>query len=204
MADPTLNPNHISIGLERLLTQFHDQPNMEGMNRSYLIQVQELETVFFSLMVERYVLTAEGAQLDGIGRVVGEARLGRTDTDYRTAIIGRTVRNKAHSRIEDILALFVLILPTYTFTLIEGPGPAAFSVEIVGALELVVDPSPEVVNAQLKEGKGAGIRGTLIWSEKEQSETFTFADGDVPQADTARGYADDPPSTIGGFYSGAL
>ncbi len=204
MADPTLKTTHISDGLKRLLVQFQGQPHIEGILRSYLEQVQELEAVLFSLMAERYIETAVGAQLDGIGSIVGELRQNRTDVDYRTAILGRITRNSANSRIEDLLALFVLLLPDHTFELTEGPGPAAFRFRIVEALVPVVNPSPDVLSAQLTDAKGAGIRGTLLWSEKAESNTFTFADADALQADTLRGHADDPPSTIGGYQSGAL
>ena len=204
MADPVLNPNHVADGLKRLLTQFQGQPNLQGIVSSYLVQAQELENVFISLMVDRYVDNAVGAQLDGIGRVVGQPRESRTDVDYRAAIKGRITRNGANSRVEDLLALFVLLLPNHTFELTEGPGPAAFRIRIVEALVPVTDPSPEVISDQLRDAKGAGIRATLLWSEDDESDTFTIADGMVLQADDDRGMADDTPSTIGGSLSGAL
>jgi hypothetical protein len=203
MTDPVLKTTHVTDGLKRLLWQFRDQPNIRAIVQSYLEEIQELEDVLYSLIVERYVQTAVGVQLDGIGRVVGEPRQNRTDTDYRVAVIGRIARNKAHSRIEDILALFLLLLPTHTFELIEGIT-AEFILRIVEALVPTTHPSPEVLAAQLHDAKGGGIHVTLIWSEYPESNTFTTADGSVLQADTLRGTADAPPSTIGGYLSGAL
>ena len=70
MADPVLFTKHVAQGLGRLLRQFQGQPNIEGQLQSFLVQVQELESMFIALVFERYVDSAVGAQLDGIGRVV--------------------------------------------------------------------------------------------------------------------------------------
>lgn len=204
MSDPVLNTTHVTAGLKRLLVQFKNAPNLRAIVQSYLEQIQELENVIYSLMAERYVLTAVGVQLDGIGRIVGETRQNKNDTDYRVAILGRIQRNKAHSRIEDILALFLLLLPSHTFELVEGPGPAAFRLRIVEALSPVTDPSPAVLAEQLHEAKGAGIGTTVLWSEHDEDNTFTIADSTVLQADNNKGFADLPPSTKGGYLSGAL
>ncbi len=198
MADPTLFTTHVSQGLKRLLAQFQGQPNFEGQLRSFLLQVQELEVMLFALMAERYVDTAEGAQLDGIGRVVNEPRGGKSDTDYHAAIKGRITRNKANSRVEDLHTLFALLLgPGFSFTLIAGTV-ANFTYEIDQALT-PADPSPEVLNAQLQDAKGAGIGATLLYGTSPQGEAFTYATGDVLEPDAALGYADDG-GTTGGHY----
>lgn len=205
MSDPILKLTHVLDGLKRLLVQFHGQPNIEGILRSYLNQAQEIEVMLFALMAERYVRTAVGVQLDGVGKIVGELRAARVDDDYRVAIIGRIARNSADSKTEDIIALFVLLLPGHTFDVQDGPGPAAFTVRIEEALPATPpNPSPAVLNQQLQEAKGGGVGATLLWSEVDADETFTFADGDTLQASTTQGYADGPPQTIGGRYSDAL
>ena len=201
MADPTLFTTHVSQGLKRLLSQFQGQPNFEGQLRSFLLQVQEIEVMFFSLIVERYLDNAVGAQLDGIGRVVGEPRNGKNDTDYRTALRGRIIRNRANSRIEDIHTLFGLLLPGFTFTLTEGTL-ASFIYQIDGALT-PSDPSPEVLDAQLQVAKGAGIRATLIHGNVPADERFTYASGDVLEVDADQGYSNDA-GTSGGAYSAVV
>lgn len=199
MADPILFLQHRKQALRRLLAQFHGQPNMEAVIGSFMTQVQELEAVFISLMSERYVDTAVGAQLDGIGRVVNEPRIGKSDTDYRVEIKGRITSNRGDSRIENILELFNLLLPASGLTLIEGVV-ASFSLSVDQALT-PSDPSPEVLNAQLQTAKGAGIRANLLWSDQVSGLRFTFAPGDVMVASTAQGYADNPVSTLGGYYA---
>jgi hypothetical protein len=183
-----------------MLAQFQGQPNFEGQLRSFLVQVQEIEVMLFSLMAERYLSTAVGAQLDGIGRVVGEPRSGKNDLDYRVALQGRIIRNRANSRIEDIHTLFGLLLPGFSFTLTENPSGtvAHFFYEIDQALT-PNDPSPAVLNAQLQDAKGAGIRVNLLYGNSPQDESFTYASGDVAEASAAQGYGNDA-GTSGGHY----
>ena len=200
MADPTLFTTHVAQGLKRLLAQFQGQRNFEGQLRSFLLQVQEVEAMLFALMAERYVGTAVGAQLDGIGRVVGEPRSGKTDTDYRAALRGRAIRNRAHSRIEDIHTLFGLLLPGFSFTLTGNPGGSAarFTYEVDQALT-PADPSPVVLDAQLQEAKGAGVSVELLYGNSPQSEAFTYASGDALEPSATQGYSNDA-GTSGGHY----
>lgn len=201
MADPIKQLDHVTKGLRRLLTQFRGQPNFEAILTSYLNQIDELECMFIDLMIKRYLDNAEGAQLDGIGDIVGELRAGRNDTDYRAAIRGRIRANRGKARVEDILFVFGLLLPTFTFKLTEGPSPASLVVQIVEPLG-PSDPSPEVIVAQLKRARGGGINYQLQWTEQPVADTFMTADGTVLQADSQRGTSD-PGMTFGGYLSGA-
>lgn len=197
MSDPIQKLTHVADGLARLLTQFKGQPNISGILASYLRQIQELETMLFSLMAERYVDTAIGAQLDGIGRVVGERRGGKNDVDYRVAIKGRIRANAGNGRVEDIHTLFVNLLAGFSFVFTAGPD-AEFVYEIVEPLT-PSDPSPTILNAQLQIAKGGGIRASLLYGTQPADEIFTYATGDALEADSMLGYADDG-QTLGGYY----
>lgn len=199
MTDPVLKITHVADAVKRLLWQFRDQPNIKAIVESYAIQIQELEYVFMSLLVDRYISTAEGAQLDGIGEIVGETRQNRNDTDYRVGIQGRILRNKAHSRIEDLLLLFRFIISTHLCELIEGPGPAAFIFRIDGALNPATDPSPATLKAQLVDAKGAGVGATMFYSEYDDSESFLLSSSGSLQASTTNGTTD-----TGMSYGGRL
>lgn len=202
MADPTLFTTHVSKGLNRLLSQFKGQPNFEGQLKSFLIQVQEIEAMLHSLVVDRYLDTAEGAQLDGIGRIVGEGRLGRSDLDYRAAIKGRIRVNLGDGRVEDIHFLFSLLLPAHTFELVRG-AVLEFLYIVNEAVVLGVDPSPDALSAQLTKVRGGGTRSTLIWSVADQANSFTTASGTTLEASTTQGTTD-PAMSSGGTLAGAL
>lgn len=71
----------ISKGLARLANQFDGSENLKSFLESFLNEFQELENSGLQLLNERYLDTAVGAQLDGIGEIVGVDRpYGSVDT----------------------------------------------------------------------------------------------------------------------------
>jgi len=65
--------------------------------------MQELEDAVWSVLTERWVPEAVGAQLDEMGEIVGEPRLGRTDAEYRPAIELRISLNQSGGEPERII-----------------------------------------------------------------------------------------------------
>lgn len=66
--------NHRDLAQSRLATQFREATNLINYIRSLLREADNLETVFQDLMNDRSLDTAEGAQLDILGEIVGLAR----------------------------------------------------------------------------------------------------------------------------------
>lgn len=97
--------DQISLGLNRLLEQFKDKPNIEAVLTSYLQQINDLEDTYESLLNERSIFTAVGVQLDLLGALVNEARLGRSDSVYRLAILTRIGINNSEGTPNQILSL---------------------------------------------------------------------------------------------------
>lgn len=87
------NIDQVVLGLERLIHQWKDKPNVVGLLTSYLESIQEVEDIYEQLLTERGVDTAVGVQLDILGKIVGEPRNSRTDDDYRPAILLRVAIN---------------------------------------------------------------------------------------------------------------
>jgi len=85
----------VEEGIDRLLHQWEDKPVVVGLVASYLKSVQEVEDALFQILDERGLYTAVGSQLDLIGAIVGEDRLGRNDNDYRIGILGKIVANNS-------------------------------------------------------------------------------------------------------------
>lgn len=194
--------NHLRQTIQRLLFQFQgtNQPTIQRIVRSYACQAQQLEQVFLDLCVERALDDAEGAQLDGLGDIVGEPRRGRDDTDYRAAIRARIRINKGIANIEDILLVFTQALATSGFILTE-PVPAHVTLEVVQALGPTT-PSAQLLVELLDDTVGGGISHTLIYGLSPITERFTFASADVPEVDSALGFSDDS-QTSGGHYADA-
>jgi len=64
----------ITKGLSRLAYQFEASEKFRGFIESFLQQYQDLKTSDLQLLNERYLNTAVGVQLDGIGEIVGLSR----------------------------------------------------------------------------------------------------------------------------------
>lgn len=96
----------IEKGIGRLAYQFSNSEKFKGFLTSSLTEYEELNTSGLQLLTERYLDTAEGTQLDGIGEIVGLPRLeGETDTIYRFLIRIKIIKNKTAMTIDDTLRL---------------------------------------------------------------------------------------------------
>lgn len=69
MSDPIIDK-----GISRLAYQFSDSEKLKGFLTSFLAEFEELNISGLQLLNERYLDTAIGVQLDGIGEIVGLPR----------------------------------------------------------------------------------------------------------------------------------
>ena len=93
------------------------------------VQVQEVEDAVYQILTDTVLETAEGAQLDGLGEIVGEERAGRDDATYRIAIRTRIAINLSEGTIENIMLNQVAPIGTGAFRLVgsipRGPEKTA-------------------------------------------------------------------------------
>lgn len=89
--------------LSRLVGQFDDKPRVKALVESMVAPLEALSADFKQLKDLRWVDTAIGAQLDGCGYIVGVARMGREDEEYRTAIKARILSNTSKARPQDLI-----------------------------------------------------------------------------------------------------
>ena len=99
----------VERGLVRLASQFQDKPVIESFLKVYLEKLEEVEQGFLQLLNERGISSAIGNQLDLIGKIVGESRLGRDDETYRSALYLRIFINNSEGTPEDVLSALKLI-----------------------------------------------------------------------------------------------
>jgi hypothetical protein len=129
MATITLNTEHVADALANALSQFDDSTNLLTMVRILVGQVQELEDVVVSCFIDRTIDTAQGAQLNQYGAVVGQIRDGLTDSEYRKVIRTRIMANRSNTQINTILAVVALLAEppgAVRYTLLH---PAAYQLE---------------------------------------------------------------------------
>lgn len=90
-------------GMSRLTNQFFDSVKLQAVVFQALDPYNELELIANDLLTERWVDKAVGKQLDGVGYIVGEPRLGREDEEYRDAIRFRIFINTSNATPSDLI-----------------------------------------------------------------------------------------------------
>ena len=153
-------------------------------------RAQELEEALWATLSTMTVDSAVGDLLDKIGALVGEARNGRVDTDYRGAVRIRIRANRSQGKAVDILDIATLAAVTNATTplYLEYP-PAGWQVEIPnlsGALS--------VVNI-LARARPVATTGMVVW-------TTSVLPGLVMDSLTASAVAS--PGKLDSFTGGAV
>lgn len=95
--------SHEHDALERFTSQYKDAEALKGLTRVWAERIQGLEGAAYSTLTLRWVDGASGKQLDRMGAVVGEPRLGRQDPEYRDAIQLRISINQGSGEPETII-----------------------------------------------------------------------------------------------------
>lgn len=69
-----LEQDHQQIAWENWTEQFDGKPNLEALSKSLLAPASGIQSALKQLYTQRWIDTAVGAQLDGIGAIVGQPR----------------------------------------------------------------------------------------------------------------------------------
>lgn len=102
-----------SIAVSRLTGQFANSPKLNAIMEAIVAPLAILENDADDLNTKRWIDSAEGAQLDGCGYIVGEQRSGRADDEYRAAIKFRVFVNVSNATPNDLIrGLKFLTSPT--------------------------------------------------------------------------------------------
>lgn len=167
-----------------------DKARFTQFMKDHIKLLQELEDVFWDLYTKRSIDTAEGVQLDVLGKIVQEKRNGLTDADYRVVLRakGRVLLSKG--TLEDVLAVAGLMLQDVPFSYDEV-YPAGFELTVLGVPPF----TPGLLVKFLRKTKSAGVR--LLVTAAASPNAFRYGDAGAPTTSTAFGYND-------GVYGGIL
>ena len=112
-----LNRDQTSNALSWSLNQFQDKRVYTGVLQAFIGEVNELFVAVAELAKTRNIAYGTGAWLDGLGRIVGQARentsagVAPTDDDYRDEIIRRTFQNtNQYSSVPEIISAIQVVL----------------------------------------------------------------------------------------------
>ncbi len=170
--------------------------NITKILRALVGPIQAAEDALQQLLTERTVDTAIGAQLDVIGKLVGEARAGATDDDYRRYVRARISTNKSTGRVRDVLKVADLIVyDDAAYLRVIQYGQAAFVLRVE---DIIVDDITTALVKFMRQTTSAGVRAVVETWPLEESAMFT-CDG---PGETGLGFGDAlTPATGGGMAS---
>lgn len=187
--------NHVQTGLDLLLYQFKDKPNIEAFLTAILNQVQDIEDATRDVLLSRIVDNAEGEQLNIIGRRVGQERGNLDDATYRLYIKARTMLNRSHGRPDDLLSIVSVLVGGEPLAITEHPKYVQLTAETP------ITAGGEAIASILREGKAAGVRSVLHWHS--DADVFQFSASGAVVTDAAHGFGDDTSTTTGGVMAAA-
>jgi len=181
----THDPEHVPRGVARIIDRYR-YPRTSALLASWLAEVQAVEDALWQLLTERSLATAEGAQLDVLGAIVGEPRQGRDDETYRLWISARNQVSRSSGVTTEILAIARKLVPAATTVRLEEYYPAAFVVRLGGAVTL--DEGYQIAR-MLHLAKAAGVLFGMTWSTAADAGMFTMAPTvDTPVAGSTMGF----------------
>ncbi len=197
----TENTEHVAEIVELPIEEIvKGKPRMTALLEAVGEQIQALETVGIALYNDRTLDNAEGAQLDVIGRIVGEPRRGKDDEPYRSRLRVRILINRSNGRIPEILRILEL------FEGWTGTGNAYLR-SIGTASMLFTQYAPLVatlaeMRTLLNRVRGGGVNLGWIWSPVVPAQAAVWGwSGSAPEADSARGAAWSGSALTGGKLS---
>lgn len=180
---------HENDALNRLITQYSDSTNLQELIKVYTSQIQELETVFFDLLNNRTINNSSGQQLDNVGTLIDQDRLGYDDTTYLGLIYNKISQINSEGTIENLLSIFNILMNADKINLSE-PSVAHINMHAINSSPLI---SNDDIIIAINNSKPTGISVDLI---NVQTDYFGFQNDSQ-----ALGFSSLSDATQGGYLS---
>ena len=135
--------------------------NLQKIIQAIANQAQDINTQQQLLMTMRYLNTAEGLQLDGLGQILGLARIpGQTDSSYREDLQFQIFINQSHGTPEEVMKILKFITDS-SMVWYSELYPAAYQMAANGfvGLDAVIDPTanPSDIIGLIQSVSPAGV-----------------------------------------------
>lgn len=101
--------NYATEAADRPIDQYKGLPRLLGWILSYVNRCQELENAAWDVILKRMIDNAQNAQLDTIGKIVGQSRGTQADAVYRVYITARIRINRSQGHADDVISVLMLI-----------------------------------------------------------------------------------------------
>lgn len=175
--------DHVAKALSRLPEQLKNSTVLISLIRALLSPAQEIEEVFYALLALKSIDDATGAQLDLIGKLVGQARGGNLDDDYRKFIRVRLSVNKSRGLRSDYIKIISLLYPTAKIEVRARGGAAEVTIHNI----TISNADAAIIMSFLQLAHGAGVRVVLGTFPDSEDTAFTYRWAAVLAANTIIG-----------------
>lgn len=185
--------DHAEAAVLRMTEALHSSATLNLLVRANAAGIQQVEDAFQQILTLRWIDTASGAQLDMLGRTVGQDRGGRTDDVYRIWLRARVRLNRTRGTPEDLISVFSAIVGGNATVLLDEQFPAGLALKIgPGA---TFDP---VEGAELlRMAKAAGVNAILETIATDDPTAFAFDPNGA-------GFGDATDPNVGGIWAEAF
>lgn len=150
------------------------QTRTQWLLRCLLAPLQRFENAAIQVLLGYNPDTAVGVQLDVLGKIVGQPRLGLADNVYRRYIKARIATNRSSGKREELIKIARLVLgDDVGQIIIRGRGwdpGASFILEVQD--RVTTDDEGEALLYFLGDAVVAGVRVIVEWSTVPLAATF--------------------------------
>jgi hypothetical protein len=184
--------DHVEQGLALPIDQYRNTVRFRGVLKSYLTAIQDAEDGVWSSILGRLLDNAIGAQLDAIGRIVGEERADREDDLYRIFLRARIRVNWSNGHANDVIAALRLINAGAFRYQDYYPASVDLHYDVAPTLAGIASPVLELAIAELaQQTVGAAIQASVIagsvidggalfsYDEAVAGSSFSYAEGEA-------------------------
>ena len=172
--------DHTAAMTAGLISQFAGLPNLAAWITAFGAQLNDVDQFFGQLFTELNIENATGAQLDGLGNILGQSRNGLSDTAYQTLLQARIVSYRSQGTVENLIQILLSLAAAQSVQVIEAQ-PAAISVVVAG------EGTPALTNSDIVtavyQAKPAGVLLTL--NAATELPIFQF---DAPNSANSAGF----------------
>ena len=173
--------------------------NMFKLVTVYINQVQEIEYVLGDLRLKRDINAGVGAQLDGLGRILDEARGTLNDVEYRLKLLLKIMINTSSGIPETAIAVIKDLTNSNSVVYTER-YPASVSITVDG--DETINEFKTIIQ-RLKAVLPAGVDVEIVYINPALDAFVTGDDGAFPS--TGEGFLEkDYSETTFGYSAGAL
>jgi hypothetical protein len=213
--------DHVSAALERFMQQYedvaltytltlHDGSTLAvsaigAILATQVDEAQELEDAIYALdhgrqFFDGVTFPASGAQLDGIGELVGIARNGLTDAEYLIFILGTIAENNSDTTVAAIVNIASLLFQVTVGLLAYEMPPAEFNLQFPDTTPLQAYLWPVAANI-IHNALGAGISLGFISLYPAATPTSPFRFSSVSTPSPGGGFSSIAQPTVGGGFA---